>query len=206
MSEESKGVNLARNVAGRGLVLLVDDARAMQTLQIGVLDNETIEGAERIQEYGFSSHPLPEAEIVALFIGADRSHPIVVACDDRRYRLSLQPGEVALYTDEGDNVVLRRGRVIEVSTSHLVVNAADDVAVTTGTVDIKAPGGTTIHGDVLVEGSLTWTGTAQGRDGAARFSGGLSNRGGQVDSNGVVLESHVHGGVQPGNGSTGQPE
>lgn len=198
--------NLARNVVGRGVVRLVDDARRMQEAQLSVLDDETIAGAERFQEYGFTSHPQPGAEMVSVFVGADRSHPIVVACDDRRFRIAgLQPGEVCLYTDEGDAVTLRRGHVIEVSTEHVLINAAADVTVATGETTINAPGGVTINADVLINGSITWTGTAQGRGGAARFLGGLVNEGGDVHSNGVTLESHVHGGVTPGGGSSGQP-
>ena len=71
---------------------------------------------------------------------------------------------------------------------------------------VNAAGGCTINGDVLINGSLTWTGTAQGKNGArARFSGGWENVGGSVTSNGITLESHVHGGVEPGGGTTGGP-
>lgn len=34
---------------------------------------------------------------------------------------------------------------------------------------------------------------------------GFTNIGGTITSNGVVLETHTHGGVEPGGGSTGQP-
>lgn len=75
-----------------------------------------------------------------------------------------------------------------------------------GGCTINAAAGLTVNGDVLINGSLTWTGTAQGRSGPARFRDGLSNTGGSVESNGIVLERHVHTGVEPGPGNTGGPE
>lgn len=70
---------------------------------------------------------------------------------------------------------------------------------------ITAEDGCTINADVRINGNLTWTGTAQGVGGAARFSGGLVNDGGQIESNGVVVETHRHGDVEPGAGTSGEP-
>lgn len=45
-----------------------------------------------------------------------------------------------------------------------------------------------------------------GGDGeGAEMIGGLTNTGGTITSNGIVLETHTHTGVEPGSGSTGQP-
>ena len=71
---------------------------------------------------------------------------------------------------------------------------------------LTAESGLTINADVRINGSLTWTGTAQGAGGPARFSGGLTNAGGTVESNGKVLETHIHTGVEPGSGISGQPQ
>lgn len=71
---------------------------------------------------------------------------------------------------------------------------------------LTAESGLTINADVRINGSLTWTGTAQGDGGPARFSGGLTNAGGTVESNGKVLETHIHTGVEPGSGTSGGPQ
>lgn len=42
--------------------------------------------------------------------------------------------------------------------------------------------------------------------GTATITGGIKNTGGQIESNGIVLETHTHTGVEPGGGSTGQPQ
>lgn len=64
---------------------------------------------------------------------------------------------------------------------------------------------TELSGNLMVQGNVTWAGIGRGANGAARFEGGISNSGGQVESNGKVLDSHTHSGVQTGSGNTGGP-
>jgi len=104
------------NLVARAVVNLVDDSKKMQTLQLSVLTEETREGVERAQNYGFTSVPLAGAEAVVLFVGGRREHGLAVAVDDRRYRLTgLQPGEVALYHKDGASVVMKADGSIEVT-------------------------------------------------------------------------------------------
>lgn len=106
------------NLVSRAVVNRVDDARKVQELQLDVLAEETRDGVERFQEYGFTSVPLEGAEAVVLFVGGRRDHGLAVAVDDRRHRpTGLQPGEVAVYTDQGDKVIIKRGGTIEVTAS-----------------------------------------------------------------------------------------
>lgn len=91
--------------------------------------------------------------------------------------------------------------------ARIEMHGADTVINAEASCTINAAAGCTINGDVLINGSLTWTGTAQGKNGArARFSGGWENTGGTVTSNGITLETHTHSGVEPGGGSTGGPQ
>lgn len=102
------------NLVARAVVGQVLDAATLQSLQLAILSDETRDGCERFQQYGFSSVPFSGAEAVVVFVGGLRDHPLVLAVDDRRYRKkNLQPGESALYSDEGDYVLLKRGRILE---------------------------------------------------------------------------------------------
>lgn len=117
-----------RNLAARGLVVLADSARKLQALQVRLLAGELKDGVEHLEPYGYTSCPLEGAEALALFLGGDRSHGVVVCVADRRYRLKgLKPGEVAIYTDEGDRIHLKRGRVVEIETATLRVKASAGV-------------------------------------------------------------------------------
>ena len=89
--------------------------------------DESFSSREYFQHYGFTSRPLAGAEAILIREG---NQIIMIASDDRRYRLALEDGEVALYSDEGDHIHLKRGRKIEVSTRKLTVLAAEEVNVT----------------------------------------------------------------------------
>lgn len=116
------------HLVARALVTLVNDATKMQTLQLGLLADEALDGAEHWQPYGFTYKPHAGAEALVLAVGGHRAHSVVIACADRRYRLtSLEDGEVALYTDEGDKVHFKRGRVIDVLTETMNISASAGV-------------------------------------------------------------------------------
>ena len=106
------------NLVARGVVKLVNDGEKLQDVQLGVLEGETVPDGEHFQPYGFSSVPLGGAEAVVLFPDGDRARPLVVATSDRRHRpTGGQPGEVCMYTDEGDVVRLGRGHIISLATT-----------------------------------------------------------------------------------------
>lgn len=137
-----------RLMVSRGIVRLVNDAATMQELQLGLLADETRDSVERAQNYGFSSRPHAGAEAIVVCVGGSRDHSVCIAVDDRRYRVrGLQEGEVAIYTDEGDSIVLKRGREIHITSGALVHVAAPTVS---------------IVGNVEVEGNIHATGTITG--------------------------------------------
>lgn len=103
------------NGVARAVVELANDGPKLQLLQVGVLAGETIDSAEHFQPYGFSSIPLGGAEAVLIFAGSDRSHPIVVAVSDRRYRpTGGEPGEVTVYNHTGAKITMTKDGDIEV--------------------------------------------------------------------------------------------
>lgn len=121
-------MNLMNKVFARGVVSLVNAKSKLQSLQMRLLAGEMKDGMEHLEPYGYTSNPHPGAEGLAAFIGGDRSHGVVVCISDRRFRLAgLESGEVALYTDEGDVIHLKRGRVIEIETMTLKIKAGTAV-------------------------------------------------------------------------------
>jgi phage baseplate assembly protein V len=148
MNPLSKLQRQIRLIASRAVVRLVDDALRLQGLQLTLLADETRDQVERFQNYGFTSHPHAGAEAVAIALGGSRDHLVAIAVDDRRYRLKgLAAGEVALYTDEGDTVILKRGRVVEVTTQTLLVKAGTKVRFETPLVETT--------GQVKADGDIT---------------------------------------------------
>lgn len=98
-------------------------------------------GKELFQHYGFASRPLDGAEGVMLLIGGP-DNAIVIATEDRRYRIALESGEAAIYTDEGDKVHLKRNKEIHIkSGGKVVVEAANEVNVIAPAVNLGAATG-----------------------------------------------------------------
>jgi phage gp45-like len=119
------GLSLA---ASRATLTRADDSKKKQEFEGQALYAETHSGIERFQNYGHSSVPLPPtpnskeaAEAVILYLGAHRSHPVVVVIDDRRYRpTGWQPGESGLYDDQKQKVHVQRNGVRAAAAAHSI--------------------------------------------------------------------------------------
>jgi phage baseplate assembly protein V len=139
------------NMIARAVVQRADDSKRLQLLQLGVLDGETRGDLERFQQYGFTSVPLEGAEAVVLFVAGRRDHGLVVAVDDRRFRpKNLQPGEVALYDQNGTLVVCKVNGDLEVTpaSGKTVINGSD--------VELAGNGDAALKGDSYVSAESTF--------------------------------------------------
>lgn len=98
---------------GRCILRAIGDNKPVQLVQAQLLAEEVHDDVERIQEYGFTSVPKPGAEGVVVFVGGNRDHGLVIAVEDRRFRLKgLASGEVAIYDDQGQKVHLTRTGIV----------------------------------------------------------------------------------------------
>lgn len=168
-----------RNVLVRGVVAVVEAGRKMQAIQLRLTAGEVKGDVEHFEPYGWTSHPHPGAEAAIAFIGGDRSHGVVLCVADRRYRhVGLEAGEVAIYTDEGDSVVLKRGRVVEITTETFRLNAQR--------CEMNAAEGIFLNSDLV---SVSNDIRAEG----------------DVVAGGKSLRDHRHKDVQPGSGTSGGP-
>ena len=200
-----------RLLVSRGVLKLVDDSLKLQGVQLGLLGGQPA-WAERFQEYGYTSHPHPGAEAIVAAVGGARSHLAAIAVDDRRYRVTnLQPGEVCLYTDEGDEIRMKRGRIISVIAGSKLDVTAPEVVVTASTsVTFDTPIATftqnvEILGSCTVQNLLTANGgiQASGGSGAAVSVDGLVSVTDDVEASGVSLVNHTH--PENDGGDTGAP-
>jgi len=145
---------LQRRISGlilRGVVRLVKDSPGVQQLQLSLLAGETTpDSVEHVQPYGFTSVPQVGAEpAIALFPQGERSHAIVLVVGDRRYRLrDLSAGEVALFDDQDQKLVLGRDE-IRLEDKHgntIVLDAAGVTVTSSGTVNVNASGAVNLGG------------------------------------------------------------
>lgn len=109
--------------------------------------NETIIDREYFQHYGFTSRPQSGAEGVVINEG---NNFIMIASDDRRYRLPIVNGEVRIYTDEGDNIYFQRGKQITITSGNkLVANIANEADINAPIVNVNASTSCTITSPLI---------------------------------------------------------
>ncbi|MCE5274873.1 MAG: phage baseplate assembly protein V [Deltaproteobacteria bacterium] len=165
--------------------------------------NETFAAREYFQHYGFTSSPKAGAEGVAIVQG---NVIYLIASDDRRYRVSLADGEVALYTDEGDFVHFKRGNLLHVSTGRaLQIDAVQDVEINTARAVVNASQSATISAPAVVLACNTVTmQPPSGGAAAATLQGNVSIQGtlqvtGSISASGTITDAggntnhHSHG-------------
>jgi phage baseplate assembly protein V len=134
----------------RGIVTEINEGLIKLFCASGRTD-ETFEDREYFQHYGFTSRPKEGAEIIIIREG---NHIIAIASDDRRYRIALEDGEVAIYTDEGDKIHLKRDRTIEiVSGNKLIATVENEVDITTKVAKVTASESCTVESPSIFLGT-----------------------------------------------------
>jgi phage baseplate assembly protein V len=164
MSEIRAMSRRVMNMVVRGVIEESNDEPGMQQVQISLLRDEGKVAVERFQNYGFSSHPPANSEVLCVFVGGGRDHGVIVATDDRASRFTgLAAGEVAVYNSDGDSIVLKGDNSIEFTTRRLVIHAEDRVEIECPEIKIAgSDGGDTridIKGDIHLDGNLDATGS-----------------------------------------------
>ncbi|EJK7241903.1 phage baseplate assembly protein V [Salmonella enterica] len=198
-----------------------DSAAAVQRIQAQGIGNENLQGAEMFQHYGFTSHPQPGTMGIVLPLGGVSSHGIVIATEHGAYRLkSLKPGEVALYTDEGAKIVLKRGKLIEADCETFRVNCTDfEVNSKQATVNCDtwtataSDNATFTTPELSTSEKLTAQGLISGNGGmsvkggkGSRFEGNLNQTGGSFKTDGDVSTARTSlNGHRHSNGHDGAP-
>lgn len=168
------------NMVARGTLESLDDAEGVQLARVSLLSGESKARVERVQQYGFSGNPPAGSEAVVIFVGGGRDHGLVISLDNRASRIfGMAAGEVSMYSDEGDAIVLKRGNVIGVVTKTLEIAADIEVVIESPKVIIRAA-------EIVFEGALRFTGEAT-------FTGNL-NVSGTINA----TEVNAPGGSVPG--------
>ena len=188
-----------RLMVARGIVKLVQDS-GLQLMQLDLIDEETRDGVERVQNYGHRGHPPQGSTVATVAVAGSRDHLVVVACEHPDHVPPLESGESAMYAmfgqlfkmdKEGNVTLVCKDFNIQASGNVTAAAAGNYTATAGGNLGISASGGMSMHGE-----------------GGASLTGGL-----QADSivadklvgGGVDVETHNHKGVTAGGDNTGEP-
>lgn len=163
---------------GRGRVTTVDDAGAVQMIQVQLGQDEVRDGTPRLAEYGLTSVPPIGTDVVVIFVGGDRSAGVAVATGNQGARpKGLLVGEVAIHDDQGQMVhITRDGIVIKGAGKPVTITDTPKVRMVTERLEVT--------GDIIDH-----------CDDQPRTMKGMRD----------IYNTHTHSGVQTGSGSTGYP-
>ncbi len=177
----------------RGKLTRNNSASPIQLAQAAGLADELLQNVELMQQYGYTSNPPSGSECIVLPLGGRTGHGIIIATEHGTYRLkNLKPGEVALYSDEGDSIVLKRGRIIEVTTQTFRINAAT-------AIELNAP---VITGNA--SGSVSFNTPTVNASAAIVAQGEISDHGNKsMSAMRTVYNGHTH--LDPQGGSVNAP-
>jgi phage baseplate assembly protein V len=183
-----------------------DDTGQYQTLQTTGFPGEVRDGIPNVQNYGFSSNPLPGAEGVTVATSAGyQGLGTVIAVNDSRpnYRPTHQkPGEICAFMvdgadSSGNNGTLRS--ILKGAIGWLVTLTGKTITLGDASAQTINIGTTATSVTINVGESSNCTLNVKGS------SITINGQTGDCTINGISLVHHVHSGVQPGDGDTGPP-
>jgi len=176
------------NLLAIGRATVIDDTGDLQELQVtekaygsGFTDR-ILDKVRRVTEFGFTSVPPIEAEVVMLRFSGDRGGSVVVATSHRPSRpRGLKPGDTAIYDVRGAILKFTEaGQVLDCAGLPLLIQNASKITLDSPEVDMT--------GDLKVAGNIL-----------------LETGGTAIDVKALhdAYNAHKHSGVQTGSGSTG---
>jgi phage baseplate assembly protein V len=158
----------------RGVLRATVDENGVQTMQVGLLEDEVADEVERVQSYGLSAVPPNGGDAVVAFISGNRDHGMVLAVNDRESRPREQKGgEVTVYNnkkasiklDEDGNIVITVGQddgkmtikvddEISIEAKKLTIKIEDEITIECPTIKIE--GDIELDGNLNATGRVTW--------------------------------------------------
>lgn len=202
---------LLENVIRIGTVSAVDHATALCRVDSGELESDWLPWVERRAGHTRTWDPPTIGEQVILLSPSGEPaggvalrglyrdvHPAPSASASEH--VVTYPDGARIAYDHASGALTASG--IQTATIQAAVSVTLDTPTTHITGDVQIDGTCTVN-DLLTYGNGI---AGTGGDNENLVSGNFVQVGGTLSSNGIVLDSHTHGGVVPGGGNTGGPQ
>lgn len=158
-------------------------------LQVKVPGGYELADIEHLEQFGFTSHAPAGAECLVLAFGGNGSHSVGLQVGDRRYRMVIEEGDVAIYNKNEDYLHLKNDGTATLKSSTKVIVDSPAVEMT-GT--LKVAGATTLESTLNVALATTLT-TSMTTPVATITTGTITTA--TVTSltvNGIAFDTHAH--------------
>lgn len=187
----------------RGVLSRVKYTDNVRLIQVKAPGGQALADIEHLEPFGFTSHAKPGAEAVLLSFGGNSSHTVGLLVGDRRYRMVIEEGDVAIYNTNADYLHLKADGTAELKSSTKVIVDSPAVEMT-GTLNVA--GATTLQSTLDVTDATTLQSTldvtsdvtagatiaASGAVSAPSMSSSGAISGGSVSAGGIDMGSHTH--------------
>lgn len=115
-----------RGLVTRAVIELVQDELDEQGVQVRLVSGDLLDDVRHAQPYGLTAHPPPDSDGIFLSVGGARSSGVVVCVGNREFRpRGLAQGEVALYSQHGQVLLLKADGSVELPATEIRLGAAD---------------------------------------------------------------------------------
>jgi len=168
----------------------------VRLLQVKLPGGQELADIEHLEPFGFTSHAPAGAECLVLAFGGNGSHSVGLQVGDRRYRMVIEEGDVAIYNQNADYLHLKNDGTATLKSSTKVIVDSPQVEMT-GT--LKVAGATLLQstlgvaGDTALAANLVVVGTAGITDAATLAS---------LTVNGIAFDTHAHSYTDNGSAMT----
>ncbi len=157
--------------------------------------------------------PPSVGEQVILFApGGDLAGALVMASldSDQNPPPSTSPSVVVRTMPDGSEFAYDHGAGLLTVTGirNMVIDAAESITMKAGNQIILDAPQSTASGKLTAKGLLSYLAGLAGENGdsgTTSINGDITHSGGKLESNGVIVHIHIHDGVMPGAGTSGEP-
>lgn len=168
----------------------------VRLLQVKLPGGQELADIEHVEPFGFTSHAPAGAECLVLAFGGNGSHSVGLQVGDRRYRMVIEEGDVAIYNKNEDYLHLKNDGTATLKSSTKVIVDSPQVEMT-GT--LKVAGATTLEStlDVALAATLsTSLETPLATIEAATITTAAVT---SLTVNGIAFDTHAHSYTDDGN-------
>ncbi|WP_418114565.1 phage baseplate assembly protein V [Vibrio scophthalmi] len=183
------------NMITRGVALAIKDEVARQVIQVRTVYGDVLDDVPRMQQYGFSSVPPENCDVLIAELNGNSSHRVVLCAEDKDVRLKGgKRGDSALYHLEGHYFRLTENGVLEAIGDELTVTVKRIKLVATEEVIVDTPKATFTQ-DVEIGKNLLVKGKVEGEKGGKFGDVDVVTHDHDYTDNGAILQTKRPNGV-----------